>query len=249
MTIMTFHKELSEIGLSKSEITIYSYLLENGLSSPPQIAKGTKIARTNCYNILQSLKEKGLILEQTKAGRRAYLASDPEALLRSIEQKKEAVARILPDLRALYTVKKNKPKIRFYERFEQVKEIYWQATKTEKLLALGSTKHISDNDPAFFKKFQQELKDRGVFLQDILTNPSQEVGINETHEIMKGMYDFHVLPEKYKDFPTDLLIWDDNIALITLQEPIFGTVITNPLLAQTFRYIFEIIWESSKQPS
>jgi len=243
---MLFDQELRAIGLRKSEITIYTYLLENGLSTPPQIAKATNIARSNCYNILQDLKHKGLILEQIKAKRKAYIASDPDALLRSIEQKKEVISRILPDLRGLYTVQKNKPKIQFYEGFEQVKEIYWQSTKTDKLLALGSTKHITDNDPAFFAQYQEEIKNRGVILQDLLTNPSQAVGINETQRILKGLYDMRVLPEKYKDFPTDLLIWNNNIALITLQEPIFGTVITNQLLAQTFRYIFEIIWEVSK---
>ena len=241
---MDLSTQLQQIGLHKSEITTYLYLLESGISTPPQIASGTKIARTNTYNILQSLKDKGLILEQEKGKRKAYLASDPEAILRSIEQKKEAIERILPDLRGLYTVQKNKPKIRFYEGFEQVKEIYWQATNTDKLLALGSTKIITDKDPAFFEAFTKELKKKGVFLQDLISNPSKKIGSEHTKEILKGMYDYHLLPEKYQDFPTDILIWNDNIALITLKKPIFGTVITNPLLAQTFRIIFDIIWSS-----
>ncbi len=241
---MDIHKQLSQIGLHKSEIEVYLYLLENGISTPPQIAKGTKIARTNCYNLLQSLKDKGLILEQEKGKRKAYIASDPEAILRSIEQKKEAVERILPDLRALYTTQKNKPTIKFYEGFEQIKEIYWQATQTEKLLAIGSTKLLSEKDPIFFKKFQEELKRKEVFLQDIITSQSETVGTEETKQILKGFYDFQTLPSKYQDFPTDILIWDNHIALVTLAEPIFGTVITNPLLAQTFKYIFEMIWEA-----
>ena len=61
------------------------------------------------------------------------------------------------------------------------------------------------------------------------------------------MYDFKILPEKYSDFPTDILVWNDNIALITLTEPIFGTVITNPTLAQTFKYIFEMVREGVEQ--
>jgi HTH-type transcriptional regulator, sugar sensing transcriptional regulator len=239
--------KLIQIGLHKSEIEVYLYLLESGLSTPPQVARGTCIARTNTYNLLESLQDKGLIIEHKKGKRKAYLASDPEAILRSIERKKEAIERILPDLRGLYTVQKNKPKIRFYEGFEQVKEIYWQVTNTDKLLAIGSTKMIVEKDPAFFDKFQKELKRKGVFLQDIITNPSEGVGSGVTKDILNGMYDFRLLPEKYKDFSTDLLIWDNNIALITLQDPIFGTVIENPLLAQTFRYIFEMVWEG-RQP-
>jgi predicted transcriptional regulator len=240
---MTLQEQLKELNLTKSEIKIYLCLLEQGLSTPPQIACGTGIARTNCYNILIALKDNGLIEEQEKGKRKAYIASDPEALLRAVQKKKEAVERLLPDLRALYTVQKNKPKIRFYDGFEQVKEIYWQATNTDKLLALGSTKHLTDHDPKFFLAWEKTMKEKNVVLQDLITKPSQATGMQETQQILKGLYDFRLLPEKYRDFPTDLLVWNSNIALITLKEPIFGTVITSELLAQTFRYVFEMVWD------
>jgi predicted transcriptional regulator len=240
---MNINDQLKELNLTRSEIKVYLYLLENGLSSPPQVAHGTAIARTNCYNILAKLQNEGLIKEQEKSKRKAYIADDPQALLRSIQKKQEAIERLLPDLRALYTIQKNKPKIRFYDGFEQVKEIYWQATNTDKLLALGSTKHLMDRDPVFFRKFEQALKVNNIFLQDLITQPSEKVGIDETKNILRGMYDFKLLPEKYSDFPTDIMIWSDNIALITLADPVFGTVITNQLLAQTFRFIFEMIRE------
>lgn len=242
---MTIEEQLKDLQLTKSESKVYLYLLEQGLSTPPQIARGTGIARTNCYNILSELKNGGLIEEQEKGKRKAYIASDPEALLRAIQKKKEAVERLLPDLRALYTVQKNKPKIRFYDGFEQVKEIYWQATNTDKLLALGSTKYLTENDPAFFRAWEKAIAQKQVVLQDLITNPSQTVGVNETQAILKGLYDFRVLPEKYRDFPTDILVWNNNIALVTLKDPIFGTVITSDLLAQTFRYVLEMLWDGA----
>jgi predicted transcriptional regulator len=240
---MTIEEQLKELNLTKSEIRIYVYLLGEGLATPPQIAKGTGIARTNCYNILTMLKDEGLIEEHKKGERKAYIASDPEALLRSVQRKKEVVERLLPDLRALHTIQKNKPKIRFYDGFEQVKEIYWQATETDSLLALGSTKHLTDKDPEFFRAFERALSKKKVFLNDLITKPSEAVGVQETKQILKGLYNFNLLPEKYGDFPTDILIWNQNIAFVTLAEPIFGTVITSPILAQTFRYIFEMVKE------
>lgn len=44
---MDFSEELKKLGLSKPEIAIYLYLLEQGLSSPPEIIRGTKILRAN----------------------------------------------------------------------------------------------------------------------------------------------------------------------------------------------------------
>lgn len=86
---MNIQEQLKEIGLFESEIKVYLYLLENGLSTPPQIAKGTKIARPNCYQVLRSLKERGLIGEQKKGSRKVYIASDPVTLVESMERKEK----------------------------------------------------------------------------------------------------------------------------------------------------------------
>jgi sugar-specific transcriptional regulator TrmB len=238
---MYLHNELKQIGLNKSEITVYLYLLEEGLSSPPHIAKGTGIARTNCYNILLILKEKGLVEEHQAGKRKAYISSDPEALLRTLEKKKEAVERLLPDLRGLYTLQKNKPKIRFYEGWEQVKEIYLQTLNAKEIFAIGSTKHLHLVDEKFLQKFFTEIKTREIILNDILNSDSGEEIAKQTKELLKGYYDVRVLPRNIENFKTDILIWEDNIALITLEEPIFGTVLTNKLLAETFRIIFNIM--------
>lgn len=244
---MNITQQLRQIGFLASETSVYLYLLENGISTPPQISSGTAIARTNCYHILQSLKEKGLIAEQRKGKRKAYMAKDPQALLLSLEQKKEAVEILLPDLRALYTTQKNKPKIRFYEGLEEVKEIYWQSLEAEEIRAIGSTKQLSDLDSQFFIRYQKEVAKRGIVFYDILTHASGEKAVQETKSILKGLYDVELLLPQYKDIPTDILLWQDSIALITLQEPIFGTVLTNPLLAQTFKTIFSVMWEKLKE--
>lgn len=240
---MDLREQLKTVGLHGSEIQVYLYLLEQGLSSPPKIAKDTKILRTNCYGILHSLKEKGLIEEQKIGKRKAYLASDPEALVRAIDRRKEAIQKILPDLRGLYTIRKNKPKIRFYDGFEQVKEIYMQTLSAEKILAIGSTKQLSDINPAFYTKYRKGLKEKGIIFSDILTHTSREKGAPEFMEALKGLYDVKFLPQKYEESPTDILVWNDNVALIALQDPMFGTVLTNPLLAQTFRIMFDVMWE------
>jgi len=240
---MQIATQLNAIGLTKSEIAVYLFLIENGISTPPRISKGTKIARTNCYNILQSLKEKRLIEEQKKGKRKAYLASDPAALLRSLERKKEAVERLLPDLRALYTVQRNKPKITFYDGLEQIKDIYDQSLSAEEIYAIGSTQHITGLMQEFFDSWVHKIKKNGIMFHDLITHESREKGGTQMKSLLKGMYNMHTLPSKYDDFPTDILIWDNNIALITLAEPIFGTVLTSPLLANTFRMMFNVMSE------
>lgn len=241
---MDIYSELKAIGLHKSEISVYLYLLENGLSTPPTIAKDTGIARTNCYNILQTLKEKDLIEEHEKGRRKAYIASDPGAILRSLERKKDAITRVLPDLRSLYTIQKNKPKIKFFDGLAQVEQIYLATLSAEEIYGIGSTKQLSGLTPKFYSEYLQKIKDHNIVFHDILSSVSSRQGAPEMKETLKGLYEARFLPERHGDFPTDMLIWADNVALITLEEPIFGTILTNPLLAKTFRNIFHTMWAS-----
>ncbi len=39
---------------------------------------------------------------------------------------------------------------------------------------------------------------------------------------------------------------DDNVAIVSLEEPVFGTVIRNKAIAQTFRIVTDVIWQQLK---
>ncbi|NQT50226.1 hypothetical protein HQ571_06040 [Candidatus Kuenenbacteria bacterium] len=240
---MDFHNELKQIGLTKSEIVVYLYLLEGGISSPPQVSKGTKIARTNCYNILQSLKDKGLIQEQKKAKRNAYLAKDPTSLLSSLEKKKQSLQQVIPDLQALYTVQKNKPKITFYDGWDEVKEIYLKTLEAKEVYAIGSTKTLLELDEKFFNLYFQKLKQKNIVLHDIVSFGSENTALDESKKILKGFYDAKVLPVHKNEITTDILLWENNIAIISLQEPVFGTVLYNENVYSTFKIIFNSLFK------
>jgi hypothetical protein len=60
-------------------------------------------------------------------------------------------------------------------------------------------------------------------------------------EILRELYDATLLPKKYNDIPTNILIWENNIALIDFSQPIFGTVLSNVSLAKTFQILFGVI--------
>jgi sugar-specific transcriptional regulator TrmB len=238
---MSIQQQLKSIGLNYSEIAVYLFLLENGISTPPIVSRGTKIARTNCYNVLQALKDKGLI-EVNRVGRKkSYVALDPEALLRSWQRKKDTIDQLLPDLRGIYTTQINKPKVQFYEGEHQVQEIYQRSLKSKEIMAIGSTNQLSIAMPEFTEYYFRELKRLNIVFYDILSKDSEKMAKNGK-DLLKGLYDFRLLSAENKDLPTDILIWDDSVALISLSQPIFGTVLTNKYLAQTFKGLFFLIW-------
>jgi sugar-specific transcriptional regulator TrmB len=239
---MSIHQQLKSIGLNHSEISVYLFLLENGVSTPPIVSRGTKIARTNCYNVLQALEEKGLIEKNRVGGKKTYVARDPEALLRSWQRKKDTIEQLIPDLRGIYTTQINKPKVQFYEGEYQVQEIYQRSLKAKEIMAIGSTNQLSIALPEFTQYYFRELKRLNIIFYDILSKDSEKMATNGK-DLLKGLYDFRLLGTENKDLPTDILIWDDSIALISLSQPLFGTVLTNKYLAQTFKGLFRLIWD------
>ncbi|HEY4516170.1 MAG TPA: helix-turn-helix domain-containing protein [Candidatus Paceibacterota bacterium] len=234
-------KQLREIGLKQNESEVYLFLLQNGISTPPVIARGTNIARTNCYNILGSLKEKGVVDEQLKGKRKAYIARTPESLKLSLQRKLEVTDRLLPDLEALHITQKNKPVFRFYDGWQEVKQIYEFSLQAKKIYGLGSTERLDSIDENFFENYISKCKKNNIEFQDLVTHDSEKSS-NLIKNVRGEMHKIKFLPEEYSQNITDLLIWDDSIALISLEEPIFGTVITSKPLASTLKMILQLIW-------
>ena len=240
---MALETELTKAGLGDSEARVYLYLLEHGVATPSKIAKGTRILRSNCYHLLQSLKEKGLIEDEKKGKRVAYLARDPNALLASLERKREAVAKLLPDLRALAAIEKNKPSVRFFSGWEEVKELYKLSLLTEECWGLGSLNKLDEVDTKFLDWYKREVAHRKIIYHDVVSRASEK-GAKEWREAVGALYTAKLLPAKYPDFNTDILIWDDKIAVVVLEPPIFGTLITSPHLAKTFKTVCTALRES-----
>jgi len=241
---MNIAEQLRTTGLRENEIKVYLQLLAQGVSTPPQIAKSTKIARPNCYKILEGLIGKGLINEQLKGKRKAYIAGDPSALVVSMQSRAEAMNQLLPDLRALYALQANKPSIRFFEGVEQVKEIFYEMLEAKSGFGIASTKKLYETmTPEFMSKYIKEMRERHISFRDILTQDSVNTSAPTPIGILKSMYEYRVLSKEEGDVPVDILIWDNKVAFISVEAPVFGTLIENAAIAQMQRIMFELAWE------
>ncbi len=240
----SLHEKLLQSGLLESETVVYLYLLEQGVSSPPQVAKGTKIARPNVYGTLRNLKEKGLVVEQKSGKRSVYVAADPSVLVQMLATRATAMEQVLPDLRSLYAAQTNKPVIKYYEGAEQVKEIFYEMLEARSVYGVASTKKLYDAlGWDFFKTYIAKMKDRGIVLHDILTEDSPQTSAQTPIELLKGLYDARVLPKGTENLAVDILVWDDKVALISTESPIFGTLIKNQAIAEVLKIMFNLSWK------
>ena len=150
---------------------------------------------------------------------------------------------MLDELRGLYSKQKNKPTIRFYEGFEQIKEIFRQTLTAKEIFGIASTKQLFSYSETFFDWYRKEIFKRKIIFHDIVTNASKTESETKVKSQLKGYLSLKSLPEHYEDVPIDILIWNDNVSLISLEPPVFGTVLTNSAMAKAFRILFDLAWK------
>lgn len=101
--------ELRKLGLKEKEVNVYLSGLELGASTILEIAKKAKTARPTTYEILETLKEKGLFTETKREKKRYFIAQSPEKILgifrvqkRELEEKEREFIRIIAALDSKY---------------------------------------------------------------------------------------------------------------------------------------------------
>jgi len=116
---------LEKLGLSEKEAKVYLATLELGTASAQKIAQKANLNRPNTYVLLNSLITKGLATTREEGKITMFEASTPDQLKLILRKKEEELkaetrelAETMPQLRAIFNLAANKPKIRFYEGFE-----------------------------------------------------------------------------------------------------------------------------------
>ncbi|MEI6588149.1 MAG: helix-turn-helix domain-containing protein [Candidatus Moraniibacteriota bacterium] len=234
---------LEQLGLSSYEASVYLASLELGSGTTIQIAKKAHIKRTTCYDVLIDLKNKGLIFESTKEKRRFFIAEDPEKLKKDLERKEAVFLEALPQFRSLYNISGVKPKIRFYEGVEGIKEVYMDTLKySGGFYAFGSEDIVKivgqDWMNAFIKKRTKKgvsvraILPKTIYTQGMLSEKDQKE-LRSTKLIEKNKYPFSIEIDIYGHSKISLISAKETLAVIIESSEIYNTM----------KLIFEALWD------
>lgn len=238
-------QELREFGLTDKEIKVYLACLKLGTALVQDIAKKAGTYRTYTYEILRSLKEKGLVSYIIKSGKQYFEVAKPEKLLNILKEKEEKIQRLLPSLKEVYKSAAEKPKIEVYEGKEGIKTVIDDLIKTKKpILAYGSTrKQMGLLDFYFPNYIKRRIKEK--IRIKILTEHSketEEVKRKDKEELRETRF----FPEGI-DLPTATNIYGNKVAILSLEKELLGIIIESENIANTQRLIFELLWKIAKR--
>ena len=243
--------ELKQIGLSDKEAKVYLASLELGKASVQDIAKKAGVNRTTAYIMIESLMKRSL-LYTTKAGKRLnYIAENPEKILELIrlrkkefEENEHNITSILPELKSIYNLGPEKPRIRFFEGKEVAKSIF------EDVLTI-KPKTV---DEIYSADFLREVlsQEESKAIHDRLV--AEKIKIRNLYTRIGGPFstppeqsEERFLPQDKFPVSADIVIYDKKIDPTALRGKLIGVIIESEEISHTMQTLFNLAWETAEQ--
>lgn len=241
-------ESLKDFGLAENEAKVYFAALSLGPSTIQKIAQSAEIKRTTTYDIVNTLKQKGLMNIHVKGFKKKYSAEAPEKLESILEERKLRFKSLLPEFSALYNLQGGESFLKYYEGLEAVKGIYEGLIKDikpgEDYLVMSNQDNWVKLDKEYFMDFLYRRAKLPIKIRMMF----QDSEIARTWKKMERNFNstVKILP-KGTDLKTNLVITPQRVLIHQLSDPILGIVIENKSVIQMHKEMYEIIWKSLKE--
>ena len=116
-TNLVITEKLEKLGLNKKEAQIYLAALESGETNIEGLSKKSKIKRTTVYDIVESLKEKGLLSSTFSKKKKYIFANDPRKINEKLDEQKAIFRKLMPELLSISNLIEKKPRIKIFDPF------------------------------------------------------------------------------------------------------------------------------------
>jgi sugar-specific transcriptional regulator TrmB len=246
---------LKQLGLSEIESKLYEGLLEMGSTTVMELSNKVGIKRITAHFNVESLIEKGLVVQTRKGARRQIIAEDPEKLKDIIEQKEEEIKKLKQSLPYFIdTIREHIPaqtstsgtEVKYYEGKNLVRKIYDDALSSAELRTYANLtemqKYFPENLDVFNKAMQANPEQKVLEIVEDTPEARVQVSISSQNET----YFYKFLPKGYKLTAVDILIYEGKVAIVTARNPITGIVIKSDEYYQNSKNIFDLLWQLLK---
>jgi sugar-specific transcriptional regulator TrmB len=246
-----YEKELKNLGLADKETKVYLAALELGPQTVQIIAKEAGVNRATAYVQIDLLKAKGLMSEFEKGKKTFYVAESPDRLqsmLKTIESdlsyKRGELSRILPGLLDMFAGMGERPRVRFFEGPEGIKQIRedFGKIKDKHIYSFVNLDNIYEYTPGHEEDYVKQRIQSKVYNHLIYTRKEGAIP-NFTNS--KLYREAKYLPPK--DFPlsADITVYDNKVVMEAYKGKIIGVIIESSEIAGAVKAIFQALWKKA----
>lgn len=247
---------LKQLGLDQKEISAYLYLLAHGPQNVSILAKSCRLTRTNGYDIVRKLEDKGLCYNLGSLYGRKIKANPASHIKEIILQKekendilKDSLGDILPLFKSLEVAKNNDvSQVSYFKGKESVRKMLLMTLQSADSVRFAGSQldQIEALGAEFVSHLYLENKKRGIRSRVLL--PENRRGQGEIfNDDKKYLREVRIRPKNLIRLKSNIFIWDKYVAFISLKENIFGTLIENEPLAVMLATWYDFIFDASER--
>jgi sugar-specific transcriptional regulator TrmB len=240
---MDFKEFLRSLGFAKNEVEVYIALTELGPSSVLELSKKIKVHRTNIYDSLRSLINKGVVYsidEPTKL----FSARSPESLSHFLHQKEVELAELVKSIgpKVLRRERNKEEKITVTKgNFAMREALFSMLENNLPILVYGIPKDAPEKIGPILKEFHRERLKKKIVMKQIYNSEAGE----RVKFLNKMKYtEAKMLPKKYDSYATTnicgnrviIFLWDGEITVIEIRDE---------NLAAPYKNYFDILWSKA----
>ncbi len=243
-------EKLIELGFSQKEAHVYLSLLESGSSTVRDIAKRTRLNRSTCYVVLNTLSQKGLVSTTDEQKIRLYTCAPPDRLIQLLEeqikltQKRVVKAQhLLPELKSYYSGTTTKPTVQYYDGAEGLVSVYEDTlTATERIDCFASIEDVHAALPDYFPEYYERRMSRGIHMNAIF--PDTGAACERASRDKEEYRTTRLIPKEEYGFNSEINVYDNKIVFMSLREK-FGLIVESKELSDTLKKIFKLAWKAA----
>jgi sugar-specific transcriptional regulator TrmB len=242
---------LKELGFPEKEANVYLAILELGKGTVSQISRKADINRTTGYDILDSLVNKGLVSVSGKEPKQEFVAESPDKLKMFLEEQvarmkthADRAEQLIPKLQSIHNIG-DRPRVRFYEGLEGLKEVYEDTlTAHEPIRAYATFDDMHRTLPHYFPEYYRRRAEKGISIRGII--PDTEAARDRVQRNREETRQTALVPADKYYFSPEIDVYDDKIMIASWREKL-GIIIESKEIADAMKKIYELAWAEAKR--
>ncbi len=238
---------LVTVGFSKNEAKVYLTLLRLGSSTAGTIASKCDVHRTNVYDALDRLIEKGLVTYIYKGNKKFFESVDPVRIKEFLRERLTNFEEFLPQLQLDHRLSKTKDRVRIYEGLAGIRAISDDILREGKnAVTFGVPKDVPERMKTILPQFHKRRIAQKIRMRHLYdANAQERIQYLNTLPYTEALY----LTQDIDESPATTTVYGNKVAFFIWSTPHLSILIESERMADRYRNFFEMLWGFAKRQS
>ena len=224
-------------GLTKPEYTLYMALLKLKSASARDIAKESGFHRTNIYDIMEKLKEKGLVSFHKEGNTVYFKCTDPKNIYNKLEEQKSMLDKVIPHLTEMYNQSKEETEIEIFKGRKGILSAFKDILReNQPTFAFGISAKLKEYLPIFREQFIQTVVKQKM--------PYKLIYTRRITQLPKPM-EMRILKKEFVS-PMEVHFYGDKTLQIIWEPDMRAILIKCKKFTEAYKKHFDFLWRIAK---